>query len=513
MPSFTFTSPQGKMYTVNGPEGATKEQAFGILQQQLGSAKPEAPQTGLSALPPEPGAQQPAPQQPEESLGKKIAGVGEAGLALGTGAIAGPVGAAYGVGKSLASGKYGTQAGVAEGEKAGTELANKLTYQPRTRTGQEAVGAIGKAFDESKLAGLPVEGQTIGQIPRVPEAVGEATNALKAAPKAIAKAAIDKLPGIDPETAQLAKDAHSMGFRLTPDQVMGGKYMKAAGEGASYVPLSGSNIKGNRAVFNQQLVKQIGGEGDKLTRQTFNNAMKASGNAIGDIAERTPLPIKPSLIAGLREHASGQLPDVANVVNHYVDLVNTQAKDGVLPGSVFRKINTDLGSRIRSTSNGDLKFALNGLQEDLMDARTPFLSKADAAAYNVARKRYAIGKTLEPLVAKSPTGDIPPSLLLGALNATKSGKSLVAKGAAGDLGKLADIGQRFLKESSSSGTAERRWAQAIPSTLGGLAGAGAGAAGAGAGAAGGLIGAYGLANAYNRFGPAVTQRLLDRPPQ
>jgi hypothetical protein len=44
MPDFTFHSPDGKAYTVSGPEGATKEQAFGILQQQLssGTAKPDA---------------------------------------------------------------------------------------------------------------------------------------------------------------------------------------------------------------------------------------------------------------------------------------------------------------------------------------------------------------------------------------------------------------------------------------------------------------------------------------
>lgn len=36
MASFTFTSPEGKNYTVNGPEGATKEQAFQILQGQIG---------------------------------------------------------------------------------------------------------------------------------------------------------------------------------------------------------------------------------------------------------------------------------------------------------------------------------------------------------------------------------------------------------------------------------------------------------------------------------------------
>jgi len=38
MPSFLFTSPDGKQYKVNGPEGATQEDAWGILQQQLGGA-------------------------------------------------------------------------------------------------------------------------------------------------------------------------------------------------------------------------------------------------------------------------------------------------------------------------------------------------------------------------------------------------------------------------------------------------------------------------------------------
>lgn len=35
MPEFEFTSPEGKSYVVNGPEGATQEQAFSILQQQM----------------------------------------------------------------------------------------------------------------------------------------------------------------------------------------------------------------------------------------------------------------------------------------------------------------------------------------------------------------------------------------------------------------------------------------------------------------------------------------------
>ena len=48
MPDFTFTSPEGKSYTVTGPEGSTKEEAFGILQKQLasGAAKAEGSSSG-----------------------------------------------------------------------------------------------------------------------------------------------------------------------------------------------------------------------------------------------------------------------------------------------------------------------------------------------------------------------------------------------------------------------------------------------------------------------------------
>ena len=50
MPEFTFTSPEGAKYTVRGPDGATKEQAFSILSNQMQSPgfhadKADAPQS------------------------------------------------------------------------------------------------------------------------------------------------------------------------------------------------------------------------------------------------------------------------------------------------------------------------------------------------------------------------------------------------------------------------------------------------------------------------------------
>jgi hypothetical protein len=49
MPSFEFTSPEGKKYTVEGPEGATQEQAFQMLQGQLSA--PQKSETTLGFAP------------------------------------------------------------------------------------------------------------------------------------------------------------------------------------------------------------------------------------------------------------------------------------------------------------------------------------------------------------------------------------------------------------------------------------------------------------------------------
>ncbi len=50
MPTFDFTSPEGKIYSVEGPEGATQAQAFDILQAQIGAAPAKqeaAPSVGV----------------------------------------------------------------------------------------------------------------------------------------------------------------------------------------------------------------------------------------------------------------------------------------------------------------------------------------------------------------------------------------------------------------------------------------------------------------------------------
>lgn len=73
MPTFEFTSPEGKAYEINGPEGATKEQAFQILQQRIGgSIESPAPQA----------TQQPSFGWPQ-AYGGEIAPGAETGMPAG----------------------------------------------------------------------------------------------------------------------------------------------------------------------------------------------------------------------------------------------------------------------------------------------------------------------------------------------------------------------------------------------------------------------------------------------
>ena len=477
----------------------------------------------LDRLPPDSPPVNSKPKNADD-IAHRLLGIGEAGASLATGALGGAAGQLYGIGKTLTGGKFGTQQGVQEGEKAGVELANRLTYQPRTQTGQQLVEGAGRAMDASRLQGLPVEGPMLARIPEIPRgalatgegAAGAARGAGQAVGRGATRAVANALPELDPETAQLAQRAHSMGFRLRPDQVFDNKYLKQAGELAQDNPLISTNREHNQKAFNSNLVSLIGGSGDKLTRKAYAQAMDESGKTIGDIAAKTPLPIDRLFVDKLRANSANQLPEVAGVVNGFVDQIDRMAKGESspllagassnipreLPGTAFRRINSAIGKRIRETANGDLRSALSGLQDDLLEHRSQFLDSRDRVAYDQARRFYAIGKTIEPLVAKSPTGDISPAALLGVISRGGMGRSAVARGAAGDLGTLADIGQRFLKERPSSGTAERSLMQnLLTHPIGTLAAGGTAALTAPAAAA------------YNRFGPNVTQMLIDRPPQ
>jgi len=388
MPTFTFTSPEGKKYDVTGPEGATKEQAFGILQQQLGAGTAKAtPASPLDRLPPEtsPG-NQPGPKN-ADSIINRILGIGEAGLSAATGAAGTTAGQLYGIGKTLTGGKYGTQAGIQQGEKAGTELAEKLTYQPRTQTGQNITEALGKSEGLRALQGLPVEGPMLARLPEVPRTAARGLEAggvaaqqgVQRAGQAAARGVAGALPEVDAETRRLGQIAHTMGMRLQPHQIYGsergpGKYVKRAGTLVGDIPFAGGQEDRNFSIVQQRLADLGGVEGPAITKSTFAPAVDRAGGTIGEVTQKYDIPVTPAFISQLRSNGARQLPEVAKVINDYADdleklAVGTRTLPGggrtggtrTLRGTEFRKLNTELADQIRGTDKADLKRSLRGL--------------------------------------------------------------------------------------------------------------------------------------------------------
>lgn len=122
---------------VEFPDSMNDDQIAAAIKQNM------APQTAVQ--------KEQEPMFSSTGLPAQAMGAFESGLATVSGAIAPIIGVPAGIYGTLASGKFGTQEGIQEGEKLAKQVMNKLTYQPTTAKGQEYTEDIGSMFAASKI--------------------------------------------------------------------------------------------------------------------------------------------------------------------------------------------------------------------------------------------------------------------------------------------------------------------------------------------------------------------------
>lgn len=127
-------------------------------------------------------------------------------------------------------------------------------------------------------------------------------------------------------------------------------------------------------------------------------------------------------------------------------------ENGVVPGRAYQNVDSKLGKVIKKDGDQYLVALRDRVRAAMDDSMA---QSRDGALWAKTRKQWAAMKTVEDLVGKSPAGDISPAGLMGRVTADKAGKSRMATGKGGDLGDLARIGQRFMKDAPNSGTADR----------------------------------------------------------
>jgi len=156
MPKFEITSPDGRLFEVTAPAGASQDEVLAYAQQNFGQPK-------------------------GSTVGQKALGVGEAALSAGTGVIGQLVGNIAGVGKEVLTGDFGK--GTAE--KTAQQVQQALTYQPRGQVAPQILEGLQTAVEESKLAPTPITGtanigfRTKAKIPSASDIKGQATQLYK----------------------------------------------------------------------------------------------------------------------------------------------------------------------------------------------------------------------------------------------------------------------------------------------------------------------------------------------
>lgn len=389
------------------------------------------------------------------------------------------------------------------GAQRGVGVVRDIYRQTRLTSGGEPETQFGRQITEGAdtvLQALPA----VGTGPRgtlvnpMPErAVGTAVRAAGDTARAVGDAAVEAAtPRLSPQRQALAEKAVAAGIPINLHQLTDNKVARLAGEYAETVPGTGSKRQQRREAFTNGIAKAIDPDSDAtaITPDVFVEMQDRAGGAIGDIMARYEVPRE--TFGDLGDLTKKQTPDIAKVITDYTADLDTIAAEngGVVPGTTLRKLRTQAQQQMRNTPNGDLRTALGNFVNRLDKALGEVADDGDVAALADARRRYAISVVIEPLVAKSPDGVINPQSLMAAVTGTKAGKRRMARGQAGELGDYARIGQEFLKDVASSGTAERNM---VWKAVGDMAEAA-------------KIGfTYPAALAYNLLGPKAAKKLIE----
>jgi len=239
MPIARFEMPDGRIGRFEVPEGTTPEQAQTLISQSLGQI--EQPRTGgtiiSSDVPTVITAQNRGsvpPVEQKRTMADYLRAAPQVAGSLASGLIAQPVGAAYGVARGVMSPNYGTQQGIQEAQQAGSQLSQRLQYQPTNPVAQEAMGAIGGALEASKLPPAP----TTGMLPSYARMMGasvpmaqEATQAIKPSLPSILRREASTMSGVGAAQTPEAVTRTQMAQQLrVPVELSKGQAMRDLGQ-------------------------------------------------------------------------------------------------------------------------------------------------------------------------------------------------------------------------------------------------------------------------------------------
>lgn len=471
MRTYTITDPSGKTHTIDGPEGATREQVIAKIQERLSATQqPQAETDPYKAT-----AQ-------KQSIGQNLlAGAGGGMMSLYLGAkqrlgMASPEEieqhkqAMEGL-RSTTSGTIGDILGQVAAAVPAAFIPGANTYAGAALTGG-ALGALqptreNESVTENAMLGAAggAAGKYVGdKLLRFLRGRGANVE------NQLAMQSGEELAGLAQPSQEILKKGQAMGFRSTPGQASGSKTLQkfeAALESNPFTAGVFDDIKThNSGVLNRITAKAIGENSDYVNSTVLEQAKDRIGAVYKMVADKYPRPIPiDDFAARMRDIDSsleGLLPaNVSFIDNPLVKNFLEVAQKGQATGEQLQQIASKLGkaaAKNMTTQGGDrdLGMALFQVKDLADDYLRSGLNGETAKLFDAARGQYRnlMMLTSRTGVVNTATGDVSKTALPRVL-ASKDESGYVFGKNQSDFYNAARYGDAFRPIVGDSGTATR----------------------------------------------------------
>ncbi len=392
MPTFEFTSPEGKKYKVDGPVGATQEQAFAMLQKQLGETAPPSLMNTATKYSAGSGVANFLDMIPNALT--NVANLGIAGYGLGKRALTGSADLPELLPADSLSGfsKIGHAVGAINDEYRPTTTGGKLTdFATQAITGG-GINPAAVARNAAKGAALPIVrdfaaagasglGAGIGSV--ATENVKTGSDSLDNAIKAAATVFGGLVPGAVVAARGTAGDRAAAATKgITPEQFQAAKDLsvKASNAGTpitAYEALQVITGLNPKMQTQQRVVEQSDAAANRLTPM-MQNRPQANAALFDKVTQSiSPQQANPDTLAGQLQAASQSAID------------NARKSGNILAEPYYAKSSNDPNVRIpandwyKLASDPGIEAALKAVKSDpfngLKDAQPGSVQWLDAA--------------------------------------------------------------------------------------------------------------------------------------
>lgn len=367
-------------------------------------------------------------------------------------------------------------------------------YQPTTEAGKiglaATTGAMGAPFGGGLLSGAAggAAGQALtdtGVNPLAAALIGGVAGSKGA--NVATRAAGSMMPGaIDSGTLNLARSAHDYDIQVPLGKISNSPFTRFMDSTVRKMPFSGYGAmdETNQGNFNKGVAGTFGEDATKITPEVLNNAYHRIGGVYDDVASRTSIPASPQFMTDLQgvvdnSRLNLSADSVVPVERQAMNILDTAANNGgIISGKQFKDLTAKGGpvDTLKGSSDSGLRQAGQQFDTILKNHLAANATPEDVVALKQADTQYKALKTIEPLTMRADTaggptpstGDISPAALNARVGQNYDNAARAPLGQL-PLKDLGQIGQRFLKEPPSSGTAERSGIQGMLDHGGALA--------------------------------------------